>query len=270
MTGTLGLTFGGELLENAEQRARIAAQVANLLTDRSVVVVHGGGRAIDVELDRRGITPRKVDGLRITDEATLEAVVSVLAGSANTAMVAALVGRGVPAVGLTGVDAGLGRATRASAYRTASGSAADLGLVGDPEHVDPTLIELLLVQGYVPVVASIGVDAGGNVLNVNADVMACRIAAAIAGSDLVIAGTTPGVLDADGRTIAALDVESIDEVIASGTATTGMIAKLASCRAALLDGVSSVRIVDGRGLDAEQQIDQAPGTLLAQRAVQTT
>jgi acetylglutamate kinase len=100
--------------------------------------------------------------------------------------------------------------------------------------------------------------------------MACRIAAAIAGSDLVIAGTTPGVLDDDERTIAALDVESIDQLIASGTATTGMVAKLASCRAALLDGVSSVRIIDGRGLDAEQQIDQAPGTLLAPRAVQTT
>ena len=86
----------------------------------------------------------------------------------------------------------------------------------------------------------------------------------------MIAGTTPGVLDSDGQTIPALDVESIGEVIASGTATTGMIAKLASCRAALLDGVSSVRIIDGRGLDGEQQIDQAPGTLLAQRAVQTT
>lgn len=270
MTGTLVLKLGGELLENAEQRARIARHVASVLAQRPVVVVHGGGRAIDVELDRRGITPRKVDGLRVTDDATLEAVVSVLAGSANTAMVAALVGRGVQAVGLTGVDAGLGRAARVSAYRTASGSAADLGLVGDPETVDPTLIELLLVHGYVPVVASIGIDAGGSVLNVNADVMACRIAAAIAGSDLVIAGTTPGVLDGQGQTIAALDVESIDEVIASGTATTGMIAKLASCRAALLDGVSSVRIVDGRGLDAEQQIDQAPGTLLALRAVQTT
>jgi acetylglutamate kinase len=270
VTGTLVLKLGGELLETAEQRARIAASVAAVAADRPVVVIHGGGRAIDVELDRRGIAPRKVDGLRVTDEPTLDAVVSVLAGTANTALVAALVGQGVQAIGLTGVDAGLGRATRVSAYRTASGTAADLGLVGDPEDVDPELIELLLVHGYVPVMASIGIDADGHVLNVNADVMAGRVAAAVAGSDLAIAGTTPGVLDEHGATIAALDLEAIDRLIASGTATTGMIAKLASCRAALLDGVSSVRIVDGRGLDAGRGIDQAPGTLLAQRAVQTT
>lgn len=270
MTGTLVLKLGGELLEAADQRARLAACIAGAAAARPVVVVHGGGRAIDTELDRRGIAPRKVDGLRVTDEPTLDAVISVLAGTANTALVAALVGRGVQAIGLTGVDAGLGRATRISAYRTAAGVAADLGLVGDPEEVDPALLELLLVQGYVPVVASIGVDESGHVLNVNADVMACRIASAIPGSDLVIAGTTPGVLDDNQQTIAALDAESIDRLITSGTATTGMIAKLTACRVALLDGVASVRIVDGRGLDAGQEIDRLPGTLLAPGAVQTT
>jgi acetylglutamate kinase len=208
--------------------------------------------------------------------------VAVLAGEANTALVASLVARGVRAVGLTGVDAALGRAARVPAYRTASGDVADLGHVGDPGDIDPALLELLLVHGYLPVVASIGVaDAGcrtgdrgrgatPEVLNVNADVMACRIAAALAGSDLVIAGTTPGVLDASGRSIDVLDPEAIADAISEGTATAGMIAKLSSCREALDSGVAIVRIVDGRGLDADHGIEQAPGTVLAPRTVQTT
>jgi acetylglutamate kinase len=282
VNGPLVLKLGGELIESAAQRDRIAAAIAMESARRPVVVVHGGGRAIDAELDRRGIAPRKVDGLRATDEATLGVVVAVLAGEANTALVASLVGRGVRAVGLTGVDAALGRATRVSAYRTSSGDIADLGHVGDPTEVDPALLELLLVHGYVPVVASIGIADSGRrtedhgrgatpeALNVNADVMGCRIAAALAGSDLVIAGTTPGVLDASGTPIDVLDPDAIEHVIASGTATAGMIAKLSACREALDGGVATVRIVDGRGLDANHGIDQAPGTVLAPPAVQTT
>ncbi len=229
--------------------------------------MHGGGRAIDAELDRRAITPRKIDGLRITDRTTLDVVVSVLAGSSNTELVAALVAFGSPAVGLTGVDAGIARATPAGAYQSTSGSLVDLGLVGDPAEADTSLVELLLVHGYVPVIASLGLsDAPGAVepaiLNVNADVMACRIAAALGGSDLVIAGATAGVLDAKGESIAMLDASGIEAVIASGTATAGMVAKLSACRTALLEGVSSVRIVDGRGLDGTHGVDEAPGTTL--------
>ena len=140
----------------------------------------------------------------------------------------------------------------------------DLGFVGDPSETDPSLIELLLVHGYVPVIASLGItepSAGkaADILNVNADVMACRIAAALGGSDLVIAGATPGVLDAQGESIAMLDAAGIDRVIASGTATAGMVAKLSSCRTALLEGVASVRIIDGRTLDASHGVDEAPG-----------
>lgn len=267
MNGPLVFKVGGELLETPEQRARLAAFIAEVSPRRPIVVIHGGGRSIDAELERRGIAPQKIDGLRITDESTLDAVISVLGGSANTTLVADLVGHGVPAVGLTGVDAGFGRAARAGTHRRTNGELVDLGLVGDPSVVDPSLLELLLVHGYVPVVASLGVEAashgeGARVLNVNADVMACRVAAALAGSELVIAGTTPGVLDDASQPIAALDLDGIDRLIAEGTASAGMIAKLAACRDAVEDGVASVRIVDGRALDASGDLDAAPGTTL--------
>jgi acetylglutamate kinase len=268
MTGPLVLKLGGELLETPADRLRLAALTAAIAPHRPLVLVHGGGRAIDAELERRSIAPKKVDGLRVTDRPTLDAVVCVLAGAANTELVAALVGAGVPAVGLTGVDAALGRAVRARAHRATSGQVVDLGFVGDPVDTDASLLELLLVHGYVPVLASLGVEAdaaaGGApaVLNVNADVMACRVAAALGGSELVIAGTTPGVLDGQGEPIAALDAAGIDALIASGTATAGMVAKLSACRAALLEGVVSVRIVDGRVFDPMHGVDDAPGTML--------
>ena len=267
MTGPLVFKLGGELLETPEQRARIAAAAASLASQRPLAIVHGGGRAIDAELDRRGIALKKVDGLRVTDPATLDVVVSVLGGSANTELVAALVEGGVAAVGLTGVDAGLGRANRVAAHRSTTGAIVDLGWVGDAADVDASLIELLLVHGYVPVVASLGLDArpapgAQNILNVNADVMACRLAAALEGSDLVIAGTTAGVLDDRGEPIATLDAGGVDDLIARGTATAGMIAKLSACRNALVEGVSSVRIVDGRQLDAGHGVEDALGTTL--------
>lgn len=266
----LVLKLGGELLETPEQRKRIATLAASLSANRALVVVHGGGRAIDAELARRQITPRKVDGLRITDAPTLDAVIAVLAGSANTELVAALVGAEVNAVGLTGVDAGFGRARRTEAHTSTTGAVVDLGFVGDPTQADPGLLQLLVGNGYVPVVASLGYSSDdttpGQVLNVNADVMACRIAAAFDDCDLVIAGGTPGVLDDKGDTILALDPPGIDAVIASGTATAGMVAKLSSCRTALLSGVTTIRLIDGRQLDAEHGIDTAPGTTLTAMA----
>jgi acetylglutamate kinase len=268
MTAPLVLKLGGELIETPAGCAGIAVAVARVASVRPLVVVHGGGRAIDAELARRGLSPSKVDGLRITDAPTLNAVVAVLAGSANTSLVAALVARGVAAVGLTGVDAGLGASVRARPHLAASGVLVDLGLVGEPETLDVSLLDLLVRHGYVPVVASLGLETDADdasVLNVNADVMACRLAAALAGSELVLAGTTAGVLDAEGATIPRLDPEGIDALIAGGTATAGMVAKLSACRRALSEGVSKVSLVDGRMWAAavSADFDLVPGTSLA-------
>jgi len=256
------LKLGGELIETTAARAAVTAMIADQANARArreasgLVIVHGGGKAIDAELARRGIAPKKVDGLRITDADTLDAVIAVLAGSANTALVASLVAKGVRAVGLTGVDAGCGRATPAAPLTSTTGAVVDLGLVGDPTEADPALFRTLLAAGYVPVVACLGVDEAGQVLNVNADVMASRIAAALGARELIIAGTTAGVFDAAGRTIATLDIDGMDAMIASGAANAGMVAKLNACRTALDAGVAEIRIVDGKDMNTGTTLQQ--------------
>ncbi len=279
--GIVVLKLGGELIETPDARARLATGISALARTRPVVVVHGGGQAIDAELRRRGVAPRKVDGLRITDADTLDAVVAVLGGTANTELVASLVGANVRAVGLTGVDAASGRATRALPVESTAGELVDLGLVGDPTDPDPSLCELLLTHGYVPVIASLGIDNAtrdgslvhhrtreafhSQILNVNADVMACRLAAALGASDLIIAGTTPGVLNSDGTTLTELDHVDAQDLIACGTANAGMIAKLRAAINALEDGVTRVRIVDGRAI-AGTDLDTWPGTTMRMKA----
>src|SRR5512145_3355935 len=133
------LKLGGELLEDAEAIRAAAASIVRFANDGPTVVVHGGGRAIDAELRTRGLEARFVDGLRITDAPTLDVVVSVLAGRANTLLVAAIGAAGGRAVGLTGADAGIGLATRAATFRSVAGDAVDLGLVGEPAPTRPAL-----------------------------------------------------------------------------------------------------------------------------------
>lgn len=254
---TTVLKLGGELLEDAAALQAAAVAIVRLASRSPLVVVHGGGRAIDAELRARGETPRFVDGLRVTDGAALQAVVSVLAGRANTALVAAIGAAGGRAVGLTGADARIGLASRAGLLETVDGDRVDLGLVGEPQPADVALLIDLLALRYIPVVASIGVTTGGDLLNVNADTLAGHLAVAAGAGELIIAGGTPGVLDTDGQPIARLSIEEIDAMTASGAAHSGMVAKLAACRAAIRGGVPSVSIVCGRGVD---DYGTAPGT----------
>ena len=245
---TTVLKLGGELLEDAAAVNAAAQAIVRMAASAPVVVVHGGGRAIDAELRARGETPRFVDGLRITDQAALDTVVSVLAGRTNTSFVAAIGAAGGRAVGLTGADGRIGLSRRAAPLRTVSGEMADLGLVGEPESTDASLLGDLTGMGYIPVIASVGVDAGGVLLNVNADVLAAHIAAILPAKRLIIAGGTAGVLDADGQTITDLPVDVIDTMMASGVAHSGMVAKLAACRLAFKSGVTDISIVAGRGV----------------------
>ena len=149
--------FGGELLEDPTRLGALTAALAKLSRKTPLVIVHGGGREIDAALARVGIAKRQVDGLRITDEPTLDVVVGVLAGLINTRLVAALVAAGVRAVGLTGADAGIGRVQPARPHVSTSGAIVDLGRVGEPVGKDrPALLDDLCKKGYVPVVSSIG------------------------------------------------------------------------------------------------------------------
>jgi acetylglutamate kinase len=241
--------FGGELLDDAGHLRAIAGLVASAATP--LVIVHGGGREIDAALLAAGIEKHQVDGLRITDAATLEIVVSVLAGSVNTKFVAALGAAGAAAVGLTGVDGACGLCDRAPAHRSIDGRLVDLGYVGVPsEHADASLLHTLVGSGFVPVIACIGVDGTGQRLNVNADTLAAHVAGKLCAARLVIAGTTPGVLADDGTTIASLESRRIGDIVTSGTATAGMVAKLRACELAVAAGVEEVLIVDGRDASA--------------------
>ena len=251
------LKLGGELLEDAAAVRASAAAIVRLSEREPLVVVHGGGRSIDAELKMRGLTPRFADGLRITDGATLDSVVAVLAGRTNTLLVAAIGALGARAVGLTGADARIGLAVKAAPLATVSGDQVDLGLVGEPRDGDVTLISDLLSLGYVPVVASVGVAADGTLLNVNADTFAAHLAAALRARRLIVAGTTAGVLDGAGATIDELTATEVERLTASGTAHSGMLAKLTACRHAKRGGVGEVAIVAGRGVE---DFDTAVGT----------
>ena len=251
------LKLGGELLEDAAAIHAAARAITRLAQREPVVVVHGGGRAIDAELKTRGITPRFADGLRVTDEATLDTVVSVLAGRTNTALVAALGTFGGRAVGLTGADARIGLAVQAAPLATINGERIALGLVGEPDGGDVALVGDLLRLHYIPVVASVGVALDGTLLNINADTFAAHLAASLGARRLIVAGTTPGVLDATGRTIAEITGPEIARMTAAGTAHSGMIAKLSACRRARTGGVAEVSIVAGRGVE---DYDAAAGT----------
>jgi acetylglutamate kinase len=214
-----------------------------------LVIVHGGGREIDASLARVGIEKRQVDGLRITDEPTLEIVVGVLAGLVNTKFVAALGAAGVPAVGLTGADAGVGRVKAAPPHVSTSGATIDLGRVGEPIGKEaPALLVDLCRKGYVPVISSIGSSREGQLFNVNADTLAAHLAARLKSPRLIIAGATAGVLDRDGSTIADMTFRDIDTLVGSGGATAGMIAKLGACRSAIENGAREVFVADGKDL----------------------
>jgi acetylglutamate kinase len=256
------LKLGGELLERAEDRTTVARAIASLAADGPLVVVHGGGKEIDAALATAGIPKHQVDGLRVTDAATLDVVVAVLAGSINTRLVVAARQAGARAVGLTAADADVATMARSAPVVSVAGDTVDLGLVGAPvARGNPTLLLDLLRGGYVPVVACIGASKRGQVLNVNADTLASHLAGSIGATRLIIAGGTPGVLDADEKTIGRLTSRQAMALIKAGTANRGMVAKLQACRAAVARGVGDVVIANGR--EANLAALGRPGTSLA-------
>ena len=247
MKRPLVLKLGGELLEQAADLQHVAKGIAALGLLSPVVVVHGGGKEIDAALAGAGIPKQQVDGLRVTDARTLDVVVAVLAGALNTRLVAAVRKAGGRPVGLTGADTSVVTVRRAAPIVTVAGPKVDLGLVGSPvNNGAPALLIDLLVRGYVPVVACVGATRGGQILNVNADTLAAHLAIGLGARRLIIAGGTAGVLDANGLTIERLTSRAAAQLIKTGTANKGMVAKLEACRAAVRKGVGDVVIANGR------------------------
>ncbi len=248
--GPLVFKFGGELLEEVPRLEVVVgamARVAAAQPQAPLAIVHGGGREIDGALKLAGIETRQVDGLRITDEAALDVVVSVLAGAVNTRFVAALAMAGVAAVGLTGADDACGLTEPAPPHRAVDGRMVDLGRVGIPSsQTSMRLFTTLFAGHFVPVIAGLGLGRDGKLFNVNADTFAGHLAGRLRARRFVLAGTTPGVTDDAGQTIGVLDLPEINRLIHDRTATAGMVVKLRASEHALVHGVGDVLLVDGR------------------------
>ncbi len=235
------IKIGGSLLDEVGSRRDIARQIARVvMAGAAVTVVHGGGRQITRFLEERGIRSSFVGGLRVTGEETIDAVLKVLAGSVNTQLVAALGMAGTQAVGLTGIDAGLAMADQLDP---------ELGFVGRIVSSDSRLLDTLTRAGYVPVVACVAGGADGEIYNVNGDSMAVALASNWTVDRLVFLTDVAGVLDASKSIISELTVAGCRELIGSGIATGGMLAKLNAASDAVARQVREVCIVKGSDSD---------------------
>ena len=228
------IKIGGRLLDDPASRASLSEQIAAV--KEQVAVVHGGGKQMTRYLDERGIESRFVNGLRVTTEETVDAVLKVFAGTVNTQLVASLGAAGAKAVGLTGIDAGLAVAEQLDQ---------ELGFVGRVHSSDPRLLEILTAAGYLPVIACVAGGANGEIFNVNGDSMAVACAAAWKVDKLLFLTDVDGVLDQNNILLRTLTVADCGELIASGVATGGMQAKLNAAATAVNGGVAEVRIVRG-------------------------
>jgi acetylglutamate kinase len=234
------IKLGGTLLENEAGRAAIAGQLAALARNHELVVVHGGGKQVTRVLEEQGTATRFVNGLRVSDEAVIDAVTRVIAGEVNKRLVSALLAAGVAALGLSGVD---GRLTSVVQLNP------ELGFVGKPIRTDGALLTLLGKAGYVPVVACIAADSHGTIYNVNADEMAVSCAIAWHADRLVFLTDVPGVKNDRDQVISALTRKGVSELIQSGRAHGGMRAKLEAAMGALDQGLDEVTIAPGHETD---------------------
>ena len=238
MSRTVVIKFGGHAMDKEALCAAFAEDLAFLSAEGTrCVVVHGGGPQISALLERLHIESRFENGLRVTDEATMQAVEMVLCGQVNKDVARRFAAHGVRAAGISGRDGGL---------LLASVRQPSLGRVGEVDKVDPALVECLLAGGFVPVVAPVASDAAGQPLNINADTAAGALAGALHADYFVLISDVPGVLDGEKRLIPTLDRARSHSLMAEGVICGGMIPKVGSCLHALDAGCRRALILDGR------------------------
>jgi acetylglutamate kinase len=264
---TIVVKYGGNAMTDLELQRSFAHDVVMLkLVGMEPVVVHGGGPQIENLLERLDIKSEFVQGMRVTDAATMDVVEMVLGGAVNKDIVTLINQAGGKAVGLTGQDGVLIRARKMLlASKEQPDAMIDIGQVGEIEAIDPTVIEALEAGGFIPVVAPIGVGKEGESYNINADLVAGKLAEVLKAEKLVLLTNTPGVLDKQGNLLTGLTPKRIDELLADGTLSGGMLPKIASALDAARSGVRSVHIIDGRvphALLLEILTDEGVGTLI--------
>ncbi len=263
---TIVIKYGGNAMTDPALQEGFARDVVLLkLVGMNPVVVHGGGPQINDMLKRIGKEGTFVQGMRVTDEETMDVVEMVL-GKVNKDIVNLINRFGGKAVGLTGQDGGFIRAEKLLLESTTEpGKMLDIGLVGDINKIDPSIITFLDSGDFIPVIAPIGVSPDGETLNINADVVAGKLAEVLRAEKLVLLTNTPGVLDMDGKLLTGLTPKQIDGLVADGTLSGGMLPKIASALDAARGGVRAVHIIDGRvqhALLLEILTDEGVGTLI--------
>ena len=248
---TIVIKYGGSAMVDEDLRCRFADDVILLkLVGMNPVIVHGGGPQISRALDKIGKPSTFVDGMRVTDDETMEVVEMVLGGLVNQDIVSLINTLGGRAVGLTGKDGGLIRARKLPATNGAplpgQPGAVDYGRVGEVQAIDPGIVQVLTEQHFIPVIAPIGVGDDGRTYNINADLVAGNLAATLGAEKLVLLTNTPGVRDRQGELIPELKPARIRRLIADGIIVNGMLPKVNCALAAVKAGVGSAVIVDGR------------------------
>jgi acetylglutamate kinase len=263
---TIVVKFGGNAMTDGALKESFAYDVVLLkLVGMNPVVVHGGGPQIEQLLARLGKKGEFIQGMRVTDRETMDVVEMVLGGQVNKEVVELINQAGGKAVGLTGQDGAFIRARKLMLPPSKDHSSVDLGQVGEVDSIDPSVIETLEKGGFIPVVAPIGTGADGTTYNINADLVAGKLAEILKAEKLVVLTNTPGVLDKDGKLLTGLTPKKIDDLVAKGVISGGMIPKIGSALDAARNGVKSVHIIDGRvphALLLEVLTDEGVGTLI--------
>lgn len=246
---TIVIKYGGNAMTDPHLKDCFARDVVLLkLVGLNPVVVHGGGPQIENLLTRMGKKGEFIQGMRVTDAETMEVVEMVLGGQVNKEIVNLINKHGGKAVGLTGKDAGFIRAKKLlmQKHGAPEGDLIDVGQVGEITGIDPSLISFLDQGDFIPVIAPIGVGEAGETYNINADVVAGKLAEILKAEKLVLLTNTPGVLDKAGNLLTGLTPRQIDDLVADGTLSGGMLPKIGSALDAARNGVKSVHIIDGR------------------------
>ena len=245
---TIVVKYGGNAMTDDKLKQSFARDVVLLkLVGLNPVVVHGGGPQIEQLLQKIGKKGEFIQGMRVTDAETMDIVEMVLAGQVNKEIVELINHAGGKAVGLTGQDGGLIRARKLMLLsRDNPSEQIDIGQVGEVEAIDPDVIRTLTANGFIPVIAPIGSGATGETYNINADVVAGKVAEVLKAEKLMLLTNTPGVLDKNGKLLTGLTAKEVDALFADGTISGGMLPKISSALEAAKAGVNSVHIVDGR------------------------
>ncbi len=264
---TIVIKYGGNAMTEESLKQGFARDVVLLkLVGMNPVIVHGGGPQISEMLERIGKKGEFVQGMRVTDSETMDVVEMVLGGLVNKDIVSLINRHGGLAVGLTGKDGAFIRARKMLIPdKEKAGEWLDIGQVGEIESIDPALIALLDTRNFIPVIAPIGVGINGESYNINADLVAGKLAEILNAEKLILLTNTPGVLDKNGNLLTGLTAQSVDQLFADGTISGGMLPKISSALDAVKAGVRSCHIIDGRvdhALLLEVLTDEGVGTLI--------